>query len=125
MPGLIPSFFASGVREYPAKLFPHGTAGFLNSRASSHCTPSTGPTRIQGRTRLSSSFGQLAIRSSTSRPRKQNGSCTFTGQADRAATVKLHDQTLKVEKGHQATPNLHLIADSATWLGFLASVQRL
>ena len=45
---------------------------------------------------------------------------TFTGQENRKATVTIRNQTLQVEVGHSGTPDLHVIADSATWLGFLA-----
>jgi ferredoxin len=50
---------------------------------------------------------------------------TFTGQDDRKATVTIHDKTLRVEDGHQGTPDLHVIADSSTWFGFLAKERSL
>ncbi len=45
---------------------------------------------------------------------------TFTGEEGRKATVVIRDQTLQVEDGHVGQPNLHIIADSRTWLRFLA-----
>ncbi|MFN8710827.1 MAG: 4Fe-4S ferredoxin, partial [Planctomyces sp.] len=45
---------------------------------------------------------------------------TFTGSEQRKATVIIRDQKLSVEDGHTGTANLHVTADSRTWLGFLA-----
>jgi ferredoxin len=44
---------------------------------------------------------------------------TFTGAEQRLATVRIADQQLHVEDGHQGTANLHITADSRTWLRFL------
>lgn len=44
---------------------------------------------------------------------------TFTGDATREATIEIRDQTISVRDGHQGTADLHVTADSATWLGFL------
>lgn len=44
---------------------------------------------------------------------------TFTGQESRQATVVIQNQTLSVKAGHIGQPDLHVTADSQTWLGFL------
>lgn len=50
---------------------------------------------------------------------------TFTGEEARTATVVIRDKTLQVQDGHQGTADLHLIADSRTWIGFLRKEQNL
>ncbi len=50
---------------------------------------------------------------------------TFTGQESRKATVTIRKQSLQVAEGHSGSPDLHVIADSATWLGFLAKERSL
>lgn len=45
---------------------------------------------------------------------------TFTGSEQRRATVRIKDQKVTVEEGHQGAANLAVTADSKTWLGFLA-----
>ncbi len=50
---------------------------------------------------------------------------TFTGQEATEATVTINAGTIKVETGLKGTPNLHVIADSETWLGFLAKEKNL
>jgi hypothetical protein len=50
---------------------------------------------------------------------------TFTGQENREATVTIRDPTIRVDAGHQGKPDLHVIADTATWLGFLAKERSL
>ena len=50
---------------------------------------------------------------------------TFTGQENRKATVTIRDQKLHVEDGHQQSADLHVFADSAVWLGFLAKERSL
>ena len=44
---------------------------------------------------------------------------TFTGSEERQATIIIQNQTVTVLDGHQGTADLHLHADSETWLGFL------
>lgn len=44
---------------------------------------------------------------------------TFTGQERRQATVVIQDQKLRVQDGHVGQPDLHVTADSQTWIGFL------
>ena len=45
---------------------------------------------------------------------------TFTGEEDCKATVAIRNKTLRVEDGHIGRPDIHLTADSRTWLEFLA-----
>jgi len=45
---------------------------------------------------------------------------TFTGREQRQATVVIKDRKVRVEDGHVGQPDLHVTADSQTWLGFLA-----
>jgi Fe-S-cluster-containing hydrogenase component 2 len=45
---------------------------------------------------------------------------TFTGKEAVQATVVIRDRTVQVQDGLQGTADLHLSADSETWLGFLA-----
>jgi len=44
---------------------------------------------------------------------------TFTGNEQRQATVVIKDQRMSVEEGHVGQPDLHVTADSQTWIGFL------
>ena len=43
---------------------------------------------------------------------------SFTGNEEKQATVTIRDGKLAVEDGHIGEPNLRVIADSETWLGF-------
>ena len=45
---------------------------------------------------------------------------TFTGEEPAEATVTIRDETIRVEEGHVGVADLRIIADSPTWLGFLA-----
>ena len=45
---------------------------------------------------------------------------SFHGRETADATVVIRNKTLSVETGHVGTPDLTVIADSETWLGFLA-----
>jgi len=44
---------------------------------------------------------------------------TFTSGEKIEATVVIRDKTVQVSEGHSGTPDLHMIADSETWLRFL------
>jgi Fe-S-cluster-containing hydrogenase component 2 len=44
---------------------------------------------------------------------------TFTGQEQRQATVVIQDRKLSVQEGRVGRPDLHVTADSQTWIGFL------
>jgi ferredoxin len=50
---------------------------------------------------------------------------TFTGKDEKQATVTISNGALQVRDGHQGEANLHLTADSETWLGFLAKERSL
>lgn len=50
---------------------------------------------------------------------------TFTGQEQVQATVVIQEQTLQVQEGHVGKADLHLSADSRTWLKFLAKEEPL
>ncbi|NOS71202.1 MAG: 4Fe-4S ferredoxin [Verrucomicrobia bacterium] len=50
---------------------------------------------------------------------------TFTGNEAVEATVVIRSGTITVESGLKGEPNLHVTADSATWLGFLAKEKNL
>ena len=45
---------------------------------------------------------------------------TFTGKERRKATVRIANQKLEVEEEHVGRANLHVTADSTTWLKFLS-----
>jgi ferredoxin len=44
---------------------------------------------------------------------------TFIGNEQRQATVVIMDQKVSVYEGHVGQPDLHITADSQTWVGFL------
>ncbi|HLJ12431.1 MAG TPA: alkyl sulfatase C-terminal domain-containing protein, partial [Planctomycetaceae bacterium] len=50
---------------------------------------------------------------------------TFTGTEEKQATVTIRSGALQVEDGHHGEANLHVTADSQTWLGFLAKERSL
>ena len=45
---------------------------------------------------------------------------TFNGDEDHRATVVIRDKALEVKDGHVGAADIHIIADSGSWLGFLA-----
>jgi putative sterol carrier protein len=46
---------------------------------------------------------------------------TFTGEENREATVIIRNKTVEVKEGHVDTPDLHVTADTRTWLAALVS----
>jgi ferredoxin len=50
---------------------------------------------------------------------------TFTGDEQAEATIIIRDKKLQVQKGHVGSPNIHVTADSKTWLGFVAKERSL
>ena len=44
---------------------------------------------------------------------------TFTGHEQRQATVVIQEQKISVNEGHVGHSDLHVTADSQTWIGFL------
>lgn len=97
----------SDAEEHLAKRFPHKTL--------QHVGNSIRPSTIKG-------FLQGAPL--VFQPRKSNAlnatfHFTFTGQEERQATIVIQNNRITVEDGHAGTPDLEVIADSATWIGFL------
>lgn len=45
---------------------------------------------------------------------------SFTGKESVEATVTIRNKTLLVRSGHSGTPDIHVTADTTTWLGFVA-----
>jgi hypothetical protein len=50
---------------------------------------------------------------------------TFTGDEPREATVVIRQRAVQVQEGYAGDADLHLTADSRTWLGFLAKERSL
>ena len=50
---------------------------------------------------------------------------TFTGKEATEATVTIRDGKIKIEQGLSGACNIHVTADSETWLGFLAREKNL
>ncbi len=50
---------------------------------------------------------------------------TFTGNENIKCTVDIHDMKLAVKKDHSGQPDISIIADSHTWLKFLAKEKNL
>ena len=50
---------------------------------------------------------------------------TFTGKETTEATVTIRDGKIKIEQGLSGACNIHVTADSETWLGFLAKEKNL
>lgn len=50
---------------------------------------------------------------------------TFFGKETHQATVMIRDRTVQVAAGHTGQANLSIVADSETWLGFIAKEQNL
>ncbi len=50
---------------------------------------------------------------------------TFTGDEQRRATIAIADKKISVREGHDGDPDLRVIADTKTWLGFLAKEKSL
>ncbi|MDD5411349.1 MAG: 2Fe-2S iron-sulfur cluster-binding protein [Methylobacter sp.] len=50
---------------------------------------------------------------------------SFTGDEQREATIIIRDRTLHIQEGLIGSANLHVTADTRTWLGFLAKERNL
>ncbi len=44
---------------------------------------------------------------------------TFTGDEQQQATIVIRDKKIAVNEGHEGQSDLHVTADSKTWLGFV------
>jgi ferredoxin-NADP reductase/Fe-S-cluster-containing hydrogenase component 2/putative sterol carrier protein len=103
----------SDAEEYVAKRFPHK----MIKRVGNSLRPNT----IEGfLTGIPNVF----------QPRKSAGlnatfHFTFTGHEQRQATIVIREQKLSVKEGHVGKPDLHVTADSRTWIGFLRQEKHL
>lgn len=103
----------SDAERYVARRFPHKTV----KRVSSGIRPQS----IQGFL-----FGlPLLFQRNQSEGLNAIYHFTFTGSESRRATVIIQNKMLQVEEGHVGNANLSVMADSKTWLGFLAKEQSL
>lgn len=50
---------------------------------------------------------------------------SFRGAEEREVTIRIRNQALEVEDGHVGTPDLRVVADRDTWLGFVAGERSL
>jgi putative sterol carrier protein len=50
---------------------------------------------------------------------------TFTGAETQQATVSIYDGTIKVQVGHHGNADIHVTADSKTWLAMLSKEQKI
>lgn len=50
---------------------------------------------------------------------------TFTGKEEKKATVIIRDKIVQVQDGHVRIADIHVTADSQTWLGFVAKEQNI
>jgi putative sterol carrier protein len=81
-------------------------------------------------TRLSSVKSFLDNMPRTFQPGRANGldavyHFTFTGRENIAGTVEIKNQNLTVTEGLAGKPDLKIIADSETWISFLAKEKNL
>ena len=67
-------------------------------------------------TRLSSTLRLGSTELAEVRP---EGSSSKSGHEQRHATVVIQEQKISVKEGHVGQPDLHITADSQTWIGFL------
>ena len=80
--------------------------------------------RVGNGLRISTIGGFLRGLSTTFQPKTSAGlNCTyhftFTGSEEVKATIIVRDQKLVIIEGHQETADIHIIADSRTWLRFV------
>jgi NAD-dependent dihydropyrimidine dehydrogenase PreA subunit len=86
--------------------------------------------RVSNGLRVSSIDGFLRGLHLTFQPNRSKGidavyHSTFTGDAEREATVVIRNQKLEVREGHSGTPDFRLAADSRAWLAFLRKETKL
>jgi len=98
----------SDAEEWVTKRFPHKTLR-----------------RVRGNLRVRSIEDFLNLMSLQFQPGQSKGlnavyHMTFSGSENCTATITIRDQKLHVERGLHGKPNLHIKADSKTWIGFLA-----
>jgi ferredoxin len=98
----------SDAEEHVAKRFPHKRAK-----------------RVHNGTRVNSIRGflrglQLTFQREKAAELDATYHFTFHGEENVKATVMIHEKTLRVSDGHAGKAGLHVLADSRTWLRFLA-----
>lgn len=98
----------SDAAEHVARRFPHKTSRYV--RGSLH------PKSIDSFLKYMS----VQFQPGQSKGLSATYHFTFIGDEQREATVQIRDRKLIVEDGHHGTANLKVVADSKTWLGFLA-----
>lgn len=103
----------SDAEEYVAKRFPHK----IIKRVGNSLRPNTIEVFLKG---MPNVF----------QPGKSTGlnatfHFTFTGHEQRQATVVIQQQKISVKEGHVGQPDLHITADSQTWIGFLRKEKNL
>ena len=85
---------------------------------------------VSNGTRLSSAKSFLDNMPKTFQPGQAKGldatyHFTFTGQENLAGTVEIKKQILTVTEGHVGKPDIKIVADSKTWISFLAKEKNL
>jgi ferredoxin len=103
----------SDAEEHVARRFPHKEA----KRVGNGLRPPTLPSFLRG---LS-----LAFQRDRAAGLDATYHFTFFGDEEMEATVIIRNKTLEVKSGHEGIPDLHISADSRTWLGFLAKERSL
>ena len=98
----------SGAEEHVEQRFPHKTIRYV--RGSLH------PSSID----YFLKFMPLMFQSGQAQGLTATYHFSFTGSEQRQATIRIADQKLTIEEGHHGPANLKVVADSRTWLSFLA-----
>ena len=105
---------SSDAEEHVARRFPHKSVQRVGNGLNRTCS-------IQGFLRGLS----LVFQRNRAKNLEATYHFTFTGTEERQATVIISKQTLQVKEGHVGKANLQVIADSQTWLGFVAKERNL
>ncbi len=98
----------SDAEEYVARRFPHKTAKRVSNG-----------TAGQGAIRGFLRGLPLVFQRGKSEGLNATYHFTFTGQEEVKATVVIHEKTLQISDGHTGSANLHITADTETWVRFL------
>jgi len=97
----------SDAEEYVARRFPHKTT----KRVSNGLRPSSIRGFLQGL--------PLVFQREQSEKLNATYHFSFTGEEPYKATVVIRDKTISVSEGYNGNADIHITADSKTWLGFL------
>lgn len=103
----------SDAEDYVAKRFPHK----IIKRVGNSLRPSTIEIFLKGMPNVFQP-GKSADLNATFH-------FTFTGHEQRQATVIIQQKKIRVKEGHVGVPDLHVTADSRTWIGFLRKEKNL